>query len=222
MKTPTGRTDRFLQVEMIAAPPMTAELSGLRVEYAIALIYSSEAGRREATIAFDVGEGTQDLGFRAEVPVLFEVRPAVAVKLRVLDHDGTPTTGRFMFLDRRAACIRRSRSGSRPTSFSRSRSIAPTANRAAAARRVHDVLRPRAGVSLAAARSTIPRPGSPDRAAIEVKLERWINPADYGYYSGDHHIHAAGCAHYTSPTEGVRRSTCSSRSKARASTSAAC
>src|SRR5262245_53307966 len=33
-------TDRFLQVEMIDAPPMTAELSGLKVEYAIALIYS--------------------------------------------------------------------------------------------------------------------------------------------------------------------------------------
>jgi hypothetical protein len=26
---------------------------------------------------------------------------------------------------------------------------------------------------------------------------------DYGFYSGDHHIHAAGCAHYTTPTEGV-------------------
>ena len=24
-----------------------------------------------------------------------------------------------------------------------------------------------------------------------------------GWYSGDHHIHAAGCAHYESPTEGV-------------------
>ena len=24
-----------------------------------------------------------------------------------------------------------------------------------------------------------------------------------GFYSGDHHIHAAGCAHYTSPTDGV-------------------
>ena len=34
-------------------------------------------------------------------------------------------------------------------------------------------------------------------------LERWIDPAKFGWYSGDHHIHAAGCAHYTSPTEGV-------------------
>ena len=66
------RTDRFLELEMFTAPPMTPNLSGLEVEYAIALIYSSEAGRREATIAFDVGQGTQDLGFRAEVPVLVQ------------------------------------------------------------------------------------------------------------------------------------------------------
>ena len=39
--------------------------------------------------------------------------------------------------------------------------------------------------------------------AIEVKLERWIDAAKFGFYSGDHHIHAAGCAHYTNPTEGV-------------------
>src|SRR5262249_49034981 len=38
---------------------------------------------------------------------------------------------------------------------------------------------------------------------VPVKLARWVNPADHGFYSGDHHIHAAGCAHYTSPTEGV-------------------
>jgi hypothetical protein len=36
-----------------------------------------------------------------------------------------------------------------------------------------------------------------------VRLERWIDPAAFGYFSGDHHIHAAGCAHYTNPTEGV-------------------
>jgi len=50
---------------------------------------------------------------------------------------------------------------------------------------------------------TIPPPGSSRPAAIAVRLERWIDPAAHGFCSGDHHIHAAGCAHYTSPTEGV-------------------
>jgi hypothetical protein len=34
-------------------------------------------------------------------------------------------------------------------------------------------------------------------------LKRWINMAALGWYSADHHIHAAGCSHYESPEEGV-------------------
>lgn len=36
-----------------------------------------------------------------------------------------------------------------------------------------------------------------------MKLKRWINPLEYGFYCGDHHIHGAGCAHYQVPTQGV-------------------
>lgn len=35
-------------------------------------------------------------------------------------------------------------------------------------------------------------------------VQRWIDPSRHGYWSGDHHIHAAGCAHYENPTQGVR------------------
>ena len=56
-------------------------------------------GKREATIGFNVGQGTQDIGFRNEVAILFECEPAVRVKLSVLDDDGTPTTGQFVFRD---------------------------------------------------------------------------------------------------------------------------
>ena len=41
---------RNAQVEMFQSPPMTADLSGLKLEYAIALIYSTEAGKREAVL----------------------------------------------------------------------------------------------------------------------------------------------------------------------------
>src|SRR5439155_15960676 len=52
--------DRFLHVEMFTSQPMTRKLSGLKVEYAIALIYSSEAGKPERASGLDVGQGTQD------------------------------------------------------------------------------------------------------------------------------------------------------------------
>ena len=42
-----------------------------------------------------------------------------------------------------------------------------------------------------------------DLGPVALKLERWITPRQFGYYSGDTHIHAAGCSHYESPSEGV-------------------
>src|SRR5262245_33707804 len=95
----TGDTERFMSVEMLAAPPMTDKLSGLEVEYAIALIYSHEAGKREATIGFDVEQGNQDLGFRGEVPVLFDVKPAIAVRLHITDENDRPTIAKLVMRD---------------------------------------------------------------------------------------------------------------------------
>src|SRR5262249_44489776 len=43
--------------------------------------------------------------------------------------------------------------------------------------------------------------GKPQTATF--RLERWIDPTTFGWYSGDHHIHAAGCLHYENPTQGV-------------------
>ncbi|MEE2990446.1 MAG: CehA/McbA family metallohydrolase [Planctomycetota bacterium] len=41
------------------------------------------------------------------------------------------------------------------------------------------------------------------RAKLVYRVNRWIDPAQRGWWSGDHHIHAAGCLHYQNPTEGV-------------------
>ena len=45
-----------------------------------------------------------------------------------------------------------------------------------------------------------------DRKEVEVafKLERWVHMKKRGWYSVDHHVHAAGCSHYESPKEGVQ------------------
>lgn len=40
-------------------------------------------------------------------------------------------------------------------------------------------------------------------AELKYQVRRWIDPSRRGYWSGDHHIHAAGCAHYENPTQGV-------------------
>ena len=51
--------------------------------------------------------------------------------------------------------------------------------------------------------ATIPLIVGADPAEVHYRVARWIDPSRRGYWSGDHHIHAAGCAHYESPTQGV-------------------
>jgi hypothetical protein len=196
-----GDKSRFLDVEIFSKPPMTASLSGLKVEYAVALIHSSESGKREATLAFDVGQGSQDLGFRAEVPILFDIRPAIPVRLSVKDFDGTPTAARLTFRDNSGHVYPPQAKRLAPDFFFQQQIYR------------HDggtVALPPGELTMSYGRGpeyrllerkvTIPASGE---AKIDIELERWINAADYGFYSGDHHIHAAGCAHYTNPTEGV-------------------
>jgi hypothetical protein len=65
---------RWLEAEVEAVGGRGKGLSGDSVEYLILRLKGCEAGKREATLKFDVGQGTQDLGFRAEVPILFTVR----------------------------------------------------------------------------------------------------------------------------------------------------
>lgn len=212
---------RFAQLEMFQAPPMTQNLSGLKVEYAIALIYSSEAGKRELTVNFDVGQGTQDLGFRAEVPVVFEIKPAIPVKVKVIDFDGKPTVGRFTFKDdaghvyppqakRLGADLFFQQQIYRPdggTVLLPPGEFTVEYSRGPEYLTITKKIRIGLGPLTEIAPGVFTNPPKEDKKAEtlthEFKLMRWINPADFGFYSGDHHIHAAGCAHYTNPTEGI-------------------
>jgi hypothetical protein len=192
---------RFLQVEMFSAPPLTERLSGFPLEYALALIYSSEAGQREATIGFNVGQGTQDLGFRAETPVLFNIAPAIAVKLSVRDSDGKPTMASLTFRDAQNRIFPPQAKRLAPDLF-----FEPQIYRQDG----ESVLLPPGKYTLSYARgpeyleskqNVVVTDSAP--AGIDVRLERWVEPMQFGFVSGDHHIHGAGCSHYTIPTQGV-------------------
>ncbi|MFN4258948.1 MAG: hypothetical protein ACK4RK_06595 [Gemmataceae bacterium] len=65
--------DAWLSAQIVADAPLSKTLTGAPVEYVVLRLEPHETGRREATLQFDAGQGTQDLGFRAEVPVLFHV-----------------------------------------------------------------------------------------------------------------------------------------------------
>lgn len=73
--TSTVPGDGWLDVSIIAPTVHGGRLTGCRLEYRFMQLRSDEVGKREATLKFDVGQGSQDLGFRAEVPVLFTIKP---------------------------------------------------------------------------------------------------------------------------------------------------
>ena len=193
--------ERFLEAQMFTSPPMTEYLSGFEVEYAIALISSSENGPREATISFNIGQGTQDIGFRAEVPVLFDVQPAIPVKLSIRDQNGEPTVGNLIFRDAHGRIFPPQAKRLAPDLF-----FQPQIYRADAS----TVLLPPGDFEVTYSRGPEYRVLkkkftvlSQSPAALAIELERWVNPVEFGFYSGDHHIHAAGCAHYEIPTQGI-------------------
>jgi len=199
---PSQVVQRWMELAMFNDRPLKKTLSGLGLEYRIIQLYSRDAGKREAKISFNVGQGTQDLGFRSDVDVLFQVDPAVTVVLGVRDEDGKPTTASFIFRDRMGRVYPSPGRRLAPDFFFHPQIYRRNGETVALppGRYEVEVMR---GPEYHVTRRTIEVPkGRTHRETFT--LRRWINLAKMGWYSGDHHVHAAGCAHYESPTEGVK------------------
>ena len=66
--------DRWLRLETLPAGPLT----GKDTETRRLRLFSRDAGTRTAVLSFNAGQGTQDLGFRADVLLTFKVAAAPA------------------------------------------------------------------------------------------------------------------------------------------------
>ena len=199
---PADARDRWMSVEIYDKQPMSPRLSGLSLEYRILAIYSRDRGQRSAMIGFNVGQGTQDIGFRNELSVLFNARPAIPLRLAVRDENSAPTVAAFE--------IRDSLNRLYPNPLKR---LAPDLFfQPQVYRQDGDTVQVPAGRYTVTA--TMGPEYLPQTKQIEVSksgsnsvsfaMRRWIDPAKFHWYSGDHHVHAAGCSHYQNPTEGVR------------------
>ena len=198
--TETDVRERWADISFYTAAPMRQRLSGLAVEYVLLQIYSRDAGQRSAALAFNVGQGTQDIGFRGDIDILFNCKPAHPVRVRVVDERGEPTTAAFLIKDTVDRIY--------PTVSKR---LAPDFYFQPQVYRADGqtielpsgsfVLTVSRGPEYVAETRRVALAG-PDEWLF--RLVRWIDPSRYGWYSGDHHIHSAGCSHYQNPTEGVR------------------
>jgi hypothetical protein len=198
---PADVADRWLALETFVGKPMEPTLSGLDLEYRIVLAYSRDRGRREAQLGASLGAGSQDIGFRNRVAVLFDVAPSREVTLRVRDENGRPVMASFVIKDKIGRVYP-----------ARSKRLAPDFFFQEQIYRAdgETVRLPDGEFCVTCGRGPEYLPETRDvsvgatNALADFTLRRWIDPPALGWYSGDHHIHAAGCSHYESPTEGVR------------------
>ncbi|MBX6311327.1 MAG: CehA/McbA family metallohydrolase [Isosphaeraceae bacterium] len=193
---------RWMDLMMFNDRPLNKTLSGLPLEYRILQVYSRDAGQREAKISFSVGQGTQDLGFRSDVDLLFTCTPAVPVTLEVLDDDGRPTTASFLIRDRQGRVYPSQSKRLAPDFFFHPQIYRQNGEIVLLPPGTYTIAYTRGPEYLTQTKTITVPPGSQHRESF--RLQRWANLAKMGWFSGDHHVHAAGCSHYESPTEGVR------------------
>ena len=192
--------DRWLELDTFDERPLSPTLSGLELEYRVIQLYSSEPGKRAATVSFDVGQGTQDLGFRSEVALTFKCLPATAVNLKVLDENGKPTIAEFLVKDELGRVYPSQAKRLAPDFHFHPQVYRGDGEKLDLPPGEYSVQVARGPESIRQTRRIKVGEAPQDET---FRMKRWIDPSLSGWWSGDHHIHAAGCAHYVSPTEGV-------------------
>ena len=191
--------ERWAEITIFTEPPMRPRLSGLGIEYLILQVYSRDAGQRSAVLSFSVGQGTEDIGFRNDIEVVFNAAPAHPVKIRVLDENGQPATAAFLMQDDANRIYPNISKRLAPDFY-----FQPQVYRTDG----QTVHLPSGSFMLTVSRGPeyLPQTRRVVLAGPQewlFRLVRWIDPSRFGWYSGDHHIHSSGCSHYENPTEGV-------------------
>jgi len=192
---------RWLEIDLLDDAQLPTLLEPLAADFKLLRAYSRDAGRRSASLRLDIGPGTGDLAARDRTTVVFEAAPAQSVWLKVRDVDGTPTTCGWEVIDARGAVLPSQAKRTAPDLYFQRKVYRADGQRLLLPAGTYGVTTTRGPEYLV--QSGERRVAAGSESAWEVRLQRWVDPARHGWYGGDHHIHAAGCAHYTLPEEGV-------------------
>jgi hypothetical protein len=199
--TPAMARDRWADISLYEKSPFGKALTGLALEYRILEVFSRDAGQRAAQVAFNVGQGSQDIGFRNDVLVVFDARPARDVLVRVTDADGSPGMASFVIRDAQGRLHPAPSKRLAPDFPFQPQVYRGDGETLRLPDGRYDVVAS-GGPEYLPTMTTL-EVGESRPSELHVRLARWIDPASRGWYSADHHVHAAGCSHYENPTIGV-------------------
>lgn len=190
----------WLSLESYTGQPLRPKLSGLPLEYRIVQLYSRDPGERRATLNVAVMEtdeqkdaprGSADFTFNAvaSTPVTFEVTDS-----------GQPATAAFEIRDALDRVYPLQSKRLAPDFFFHPQVYRATGETVHLPAGTYTVRCSRGPESIPETQSLVV---ADTPVTLKYDVNRWIDTAEHGYWSGDHHIHAAGCQHYDKPTEGV-------------------
>lgn len=202
--SPEDVRQSWMELSLFDRAPLTAQLTGLALEYKLVSVLAVREGVHEGRFTFDAEQGSQGAGFEPELARTFTVRPATPVRLTILDDDGSPTAARLIVSDERGW-------------------IHPYPNKRLGAdayfhlqiyRESGEVLELPSGTyrieygrgpeyTTKTETFTVPALEGGGEHELTLQLERWIDTAALGWFSGDHHLHGSGCLHYEEPTPGI-------------------
>ncbi len=133
----------------------------------------------------------------------FNCLPATQVTLRVIDSDGNPAFGKFLIRDSKGRIYPAQSKRLAPDFFFQRHIYRGDREQVALPPDTYTVVCSR-GPETIPETKTLAVGSEP--MELVYRINRWIDPSQAGWWSGDHHIHAAGCLHYENPTQGVQPS----------------
>ncbi|MEI6324800.1 MAG: CehA/McbA family metallohydrolase [Gemmataceae bacterium] len=193
--------NRWLGLLPHTGQPMLANLSGVGLEYTMVQLWSKNAETRSAEISFAIkGDKAKSGNAVAMARIGFQAKPSSVVTFRVTEFDGSPSMAGFTITDAQGRIFPSQAKRLAPDFFFQKQIYRADGETVRLPKGTYQVVCRRGPESIPETKILVVGDGP---AHLKYTVARWIDPSTTGWWSGDHHIHAAGCTHYDNPTEGV-------------------
>lgn len=138
-----------------------------------------------------------------KVSIDFVAQPSIPVTFQVTEADGQPATGAFVITDLAGRVYPAQSKRLAPDFFFQRQVYRASGEQVLLPSGRYKVLCTHGPESIPEVTELLV---ADKPVEFRYQVKRWIDPSKAGWWSGDHHIHAAGCLHYENPTEGVEPS----------------